>query len=349
VQVKRWMVALLAAVALVACGAPTVQTAARVDNVILSRQELDTRVTRIEQGLQKNPPQQMPSKLDIEQRVVDLFITQNLVLSIARQRGVAVTDQETDARISQFRDQFAQGGTVTLDEAIQSSLGLASADSNDFRQFASFVVVQQKIADTLVTTDTVRAQITDQIMAETKRNVLQADVAHILVDTEDEAKQVIDRLNKGEKFEDLAKELSKDTGSKDNGGLYTGVQQGQMVPEFDKATFQDLKPGETTAVPVKTQFGYHVIKLISREERPAMTEEQAKQAIEQELPTQLAQQRQQTFEKLITDERAKAKQEGRIEEPTYPTATPAPQPPAQPVPTVPAQPQETQPTTVPAP
>jgi parvulin-like peptidyl-prolyl isomerase len=192
-------------------------------------------------------------------------------------------------------------------------------------------VARQKIADTLVTTDTVRQQVTDQVNAEANRQVMKATVAHILVDTEDEAKQVIARLDKGEKFEDLAKELSKDPGSKDKGGVYEGVVQGQMVPEFDKATFQDLKPGETTKTPVKTQFGYHVIRLISRSEGPAMTAEEAKQQIEQQIPQALQQQRGQAFQKLLDDEHSKAKQEGRLVEPDYPepTAAPAQQPPAQ--------------------
>ena len=113
--------------------------------------------------------------------------------------------------------------------------------------------------------------------------------------------------------------------------------QGQFVPEFDKAMFQDLKPGETTKEPVKTQFGYHIIKLISRSEGPAMTEEQAKQQIESQISQQIQQQRGQEFEKLLADEHAKAKQDGRLVEPDYPdpTAAPAPaQPPAeQPAPT----------------
>jgi parvulin-like peptidyl-prolyl isomerase len=104
-----------------------------------------------------------------------------------------------------------------------------------------------------------------------------------------------------------------------------------MVPEFDKATFQDLQPGETTKEPVKTQFGYHVMRLISREEGPAMTEEQAQQTIEAQIPQALQQQRGEAFQKLLDDERAKAKQEGRLVEPVYPDPTPVPaeQPPAQ--------------------
>ncbi|HEU5099133.1 MAG TPA: peptidylprolyl isomerase [Roseiflexaceae bacterium] len=357
---KRWTVALLAVLALVACGSPAVDAVARVDNVVLSRQELDQRITRLEQGFQKQPQQgPAPSRLDIEQRVVSLFIDQNLVLGLAKQRGVSVTDKEIDAAIGQFRDSVTQSGAQSgaeapsFDQVVQDQLGLPGGDSTEFRQFASFFVARQKLAETLVTTDTVRQQVTDQVMTEANKPVLKGTVAHILIGVPQggdaaadaaalaKAKDIIARLDKGEKFEDLAKQFSEDPGSKDNGGVYEDITQGQFVPEFDKAMFQDLQPGETTKEPVKTQFGYHIIKLISRSEGPAMNEEQAKQQIEAQIGQALQQQRGQEFEKLLADEHAKAKQEGRLVEPDYPDPTAVPAPPAE-------QPPAEQPTATPA-
>ncbi|MDZ4719541.1 MAG: peptidylprolyl isomerase, partial [Roseiflexaceae bacterium] len=188
----------------------------------------------------------------------------------------------------------------------------------------------EKVSETLVTTDTIRTKITEQVMTQAKTVVQKATVAHILVATEDEAKKVIERLDKGEDFGALAKELSTDPGSKDNGGIYENITPGQFVPEFDKAMFTDLKPGETTKVPVKTQFGYHVIKLISRETGPSMTDEQAKLQIEQQIPQELQQARAMELQKLIDAEKAKAKTENRIVEPVYPTPTPGAAPGAAP-------------------
>jgi len=83
---------------------------------------------------------------------------------------------------------------------------------------------------------------------------------HILVESEDEAKKLISQIKGGSKFEDLAKKNSKDTGSGENGGDLDFAKPDSYVPEFGKA-MTALKKGEMTDTPVKTQFGYHVIRL----------------------------------------------------------------------------------------
>lgn len=85
-----------------------------------------------------------------------------------------------------------------------------------------------------------------------------ADASHILVKTEEEAKSVKERLDAGEKFEDLAKELSTDS-SKDNGGSLGVAPVSNYDPDFSKALLA-LEEGQVSD-PVKTQFGYHIIRL----------------------------------------------------------------------------------------
>lgn len=83
---------------------------------------------------------------------------------------------------------------------------------------------------------------------------------HILVKTEAEAKKIISDLGKKAKFEDLAKKLSKDPGSAKNGGDLGWNVPDSFVKEFGEA-MKSLKKGEYTKTPVKTEFGYHVIKM----------------------------------------------------------------------------------------
>ncbi len=83
---------------------------------------------------------------------------------------------------------------------------------------------------------------------------------HILVKTEAEAKKVMADLGKKAKFEDLAKKYSKDPGSAKNGGELDWSDRSAYVKEFADALV-GLKKGETTKAPVKSQFGYHIIRL----------------------------------------------------------------------------------------
>jgi peptidyl-prolyl cis-trans isomerase C len=99
---------------------------------------------------------------------------------------------------------------------------------------------------------------------------------HILVASEQEAKDVLARLAKGDKFEDLAKKFSLD-GSKDYGGDLGYFTAPEMVPAFSQATFA-LKTGETSQ-PVKTDFGWHIIRLEDRKQGVAQPFDQVKSAI----------------------------------------------------------------------
>lgn len=83
--------------------------------------------------------------------------------------------------------------------------------------------------------------------------------SHILVKKHSEALQVLERIKKGESFADLAREVSIDRGSGKRGGDLGLFGRGQMVKPFEEAAFK-LKKGELTLEPVRTQFGYHIIK-----------------------------------------------------------------------------------------
>jgi peptidyl-prolyl cis-trans isomerase C len=83
--------------------------------------------------------------------------------------------------------------------------------------------------------------------------------SHILVKKHSEALQVLERIKKGESFADLAREVSIDRGSGKRGGDLGLFGRGQMVKPFEEVAFK-LKKGELSLEPVRTQFGYHIIK-----------------------------------------------------------------------------------------
>ncbi len=83
--------------------------------------------------------------------------------------------------------------------------------------------------------------------------------SHILVKKQSEAIAILERLKKGENFSNIARELSIDKGSAKKGGDLGLFGRGVMVKPFEEAAF-NLKKGEITSEPIKTEFGYHIIK-----------------------------------------------------------------------------------------
>lgn len=112
---------------------------------------------------------------------------------------------------------------------------------------------------------------------------------HILVDSEQAAKDVIKKLQKGEKFADLAKKVSKDPGSKGGGGDLGWFNPQQMVPPFANAV-ASLKNGELTPTPVQTQFGWHVILREDSRDQPPPAFDAVKDQLRSMMQTQRLQQ-----------------------------------------------------------
>lgn len=192
-------------------------------------------------------------------------------------------------------------------------------DSDDFKRHLEFTR-QRLLMDALLNADG-KAALTDDAEHKVYDDAVKQIAAepevharHILVETEDEAKAVVAELKKGADFAELAKKKSKDPGASDGGdlGFFT---KDQMVPEFSAAAFS-LEPGKISD-PVKSQFGWHIIKVEEKRNRQPPDFEKVKPQIENYL-TRKAQGA--TVEKL----RAEAKVE-RLDQPpaAKPDASPA--------------------------
>ena len=134
----------------------------------------------------------------------------------------------------------------------------------------------------------VQPQVTDQAVraryekdTANKPGAEEVHAKHILVNSEAEAKDIIAQLDKGADFDTLAKKYSKDSGAGKNGDLGF-FKKDEMVPAFADAAFA-LQPGQITQTPVHTQFGWHVIKVITRRQDKPPSFDQAKDELRQKM------------------------------------------------------------------
>jgi peptidyl-prolyl cis-trans isomerase C len=155
-------------------------------------------------------------------------------------------------------------------------------------------------------------KVYDESVAQNKP-VEEVHARHILVETEDKAKEVLAKLKAGGDFAELAKAESKDPGAADGGSLGYFTQD-QMVPEFANVAFK-LEKGALSD-PVKTQFGWHIIKVEDKRDKPVPTFEQVKDQIE----TFVVRRAQ---AELVGKLREAAKVERLAEKPDAPAAAPA--------------------------
>lgn len=160
-------------------------------------------------------------------------------------------------------------------------------------------MINQQLLENYVKANVSDKMITDEYnkLVASLKGKEEIKVSHILVETEEKAKEVQNRLKKGENFAKLAKELSKDEGSKASGGEIGYITPGQLVPEFEDKAFS-MKMKEISG-PVKTQFGWHIITVLDK--RPAQVP--SKEKVTPELTSKLGRE---AIQKYIADLESKA-------------------------------------------
>ena len=177
------------------------------------------------QGQAAAQGQQLPP--DLDQRVRDKLVMDEIFAQEAEKRGLAATPE--------YKAQMEQARQAVLTQAL----------------LADFVKTHP-VAEAEVKTEY------EKFKAQSAGTEYRA--RHILVEKEDEAKALIAQIKAGGSFEELAKKNSKDPGSGANGGDLDFAAAGSYVPEFSQAMIK-LKKGEMTQEAIKTQFGYHIIRL----------------------------------------------------------------------------------------
>lgn len=157
-----------------------------------------------------------------------------------------------------------------------------NADTQNLIELTRLNVLQQTMSERYLkdkqpTEQELRREYETQVLPNLPK--LEYHARHILVATEPFAQKIVERLEKGAKFEELAKQESMDS-SKDSGGDLGWFTPDRMVKPFVDAV-QSLKPGEYTHKPVQTQYGWHVIQLVETRDLAPPSYDQVKQRLEQ--------------------------------------------------------------------
>lgn len=189
---------------------------------------------------------------------------------------VALAEAEIGSELGNLPE--AAKRRVLVEFLIENQLFAEAAEADKLGQGAAFEGRMQYLRRRALRDTYFEKNIKDGVSEAEAKKFFDAQVAqmkpeqevkasHILVDSEDKAKDIAAKIGKGADFAQLAKENSKDPGSKDDGGSLGYFTSGQMVPQFDEAAFK-LAKGDVSQ-PIQTQFGWHLIKVEDKRDRPA--------------------------------------------------------------------------------
>ena len=209
------------------------------------------------------------------QQALAVLIDGKLIDLEVKDKKIEVTDKEVDAELATFVE--STGG----EEAFKSALEQSGMNEDKFKENIVEYLSLRKLLEP-------RIEITDEEIAtffeENKEQMAQAEqvqASHILVEDEETAKEVEQKLKDGGDFVKLAEEYSQDPGNASNGGDLGYFGRGQMVPEFDEAVFA-MEVDEISG-PVETTNGFHIIHLTDKKEAKEATLEDSKEQVKDSL------------------------------------------------------------------
>lgn len=276
--------------------------AAIVNGEVISRAELTQEVNAVlEQQIPFDPTGKERNKQrpELTPIILDAMIEQWLIMQVARTRGVVATGAEIDSQVREIKANFPSEQSFT-DALTQRGLTMASLRDR-LRTNITIRNLMPLVSPTSVTDADVDAYFRTHKKEFDRPE--QVHARHILVQSDVEAKFVLAKLQRGERFEALARQYSQDPGSKDQGGDLGFLGRGTTVPEFEQVAFT-LRPGQTSGI-VKSQFGYHIIQVL---ELKASQPAELTDAVRKQIRTQLLSKQQETqFAEWLKQQKAKAK------------------------------------------
>lgn len=253
-----------------------------------------------EQTVSRHPEQNdQETAKQFKEQILEGLITEKLIAQEAKKKKIKVTDKEVSKEIDNIKKMFK------TEQEFNDALQKQNMDEKDLLKNVENNLllerVKAKVIGEVKITDTQAKEHYDKNKDQFKVGD-QVDVSHVLVKDEKTAKEVKEKLDKGEDFAALAKEYSTDDSNKDKGGSLGFITKEQVVPEFGNAAFK-LKKGEISG-PVKTEFGFHIIKLNDTKKASTKSFEEVKELIISQLTEE---EKSKLFNTWLDEVRKKAK------------------------------------------
>lgn len=245
--------------------------AATVNGVVVSMADAERRIelssANEQAAAQLEADETGQARRLLEANALTGLILSELLAQGAEELGISITDEDIKAARAEVVEAIP-GGEEGFQEVLAQE-GLTEADIEPLlRDRAHQERIEAALAgDAEVTDEDIQAHFDENPEG---RYGATASARHILVETEPEAQEVIERLEAGEDFGDIAREVSIDPGAQENGGDLGTFGREQMVPEFSEAVFA-ADAGDVVG-PVQTQFGFHVIEVLEVIEAPALAD-----------------------------------------------------------------------------
>lgn len=244
----------------------------------------------------------------LKQQTLNSLIDEAILLEEADNRKIEVGEDEVNESLEEYRSNFSSEEdfqkylkeTLKMDED-----SLKALIKNDLL----ITELYDQVTDAVKEGEISAAEYYEQNKAQfDQKEKIRA--THVLVETKEEAEQIIKDINNGEDIAEIAKTKSIDPSAKMNAGDLSFFGRGDMVPEFEAAAFA-LEIGEITEEPVKTSYGYHVIKVTDKQEAHKFELAEVEGQITEQL---LQEAKMKDFNKFIEDNKAEAKIEFLNEE-----------------------------------
>jgi len=248
-----------------------------------------------------NPIDGVPAIEHAKNTVKETLIDQKVRLQLAKNVGIKLTGED-----KRGIDQMFSSGYLS------SYLKESGMTETQYRNIWEEYLIMNKLEEYIASTVQLSNEEIEKVITDNPARTYNYNVRHILFNTEgktteeqevirQKANGVLARINAGEDFATLATEFTEDPGSKNSGGLYENVHQGQFVTEFDLVMTQMLEPGQVMSMPIKSSYGYHIIKLEGKTQFNETEMTELRNEIAEELRHEKAHE-----STLIQDELAKA-------------------------------------------